>query len=91
MNAASFNRFELLLSDDCVRDCSHAGAVDEDVAWWVTQVFRPLECTPAALAEELEECGAWDDEELDDDAANWRRIIWIAACNIREEKPKNNF
>ncbi len=37
-----------------------------------------------ALRAELREYGAWDDEQLADDAANWDRIVWIAAGDILE-------
>lgn len=48
----------------------------------------PNKPTPAAIRAELRESGAWDNDELADDDANWQRLIWIAAGNINdEEKP----
>ncbi len=82
---ASFNRFELRLPYACVLDCSHQFACDEDVAAWVDRIARPDDCTPDALRAELKEYGAWDKEELSNDAANWSRIVWIAAGNIKED------
>lgn len=83
---ASFNRFELRLPGEAVGDCSHSGQCDADVARWAPRITRPARCTVDALREELAEYGAWDAEELADDAANWRRIVWIAAGNISEEE-----
>ena len=82
---ASFNCFALRLPGDCVADCSHSGPCDADVVHWAPLVTRPADCTPDALRAELKEYGAWDADELADDAANWRRILWIAAGNISED------
>lgn len=80
---ALFNRFEIELPDECVRDCSHQGDCDEDVRHWVDKITLAV---PAKdIRAELKEYGSWDAEELSDDEANKRRIIWIAACNIKEE------
>ena len=81
---ATFNRFELRLPYAAVTECSHQGACDDDVASWVDRIARPEDCTPDALRAELKEYGAWDKDELDDDAANWRRIVWLAAGNIKD-------
>lgn len=82
---AIFNRFEIELPEDCVRDCSHSGACDADVDHWATLISRPDDITPEKLRAELKEYGAWDANELADDDANWHRIIWLAAGNIKEE------
>ena len=89
---ASFNRFEMRLSGECVEACSHSGACDDDVAHWAPIVRAQVETdaftnrpTPNKIRAELKECGAWDADELADDEANWRRIVWIAAGNIAEE------
>lgn len=85
MKTAYFNRFAIDLPDEAVTDCSHQGPCDEDVAYWERRIERPAEVTESALAAELKECGAWDTEDLADDGANWRRLIWIAAGNIKDE------
>jgi hypothetical protein len=82
---ASFNRFEFEMPAEAVESCHHQGACDSDVEYWAPRIHRPEKITPELLAAELRECGAWDAEELADDAANWRRIIWLAAGNIQEE------
>lgn len=86
MKTAYFNRFSLDLPDDAINDCSHAGDCASDVGFWASSITRTPDITPQALSAELWEYGAWEAEELSDDAANWRRIIWIAAGNIREEE-----
>lgn len=86
MQIAQFNRFEIEMPDQAVTDCSHSGACDEDVSFWAPKITRDNErCTPESLRAELSEYGAWDDEELSDDGENWKRIVWLAAGNIREE------
>lgn len=87
---ASFERFSLTLPREAIEDCSHPGPCDNDVELWADYIDRPDECTPEALRDELREYGAWDAEELADDAANWRRIIWLAAGNLKEEKCEHN-
>lgn len=42
---------------------------------------------PSAIRAELSGYGAWDAEELQDDAQNQHRIVWCAACDIRENHP----
>jgi hypothetical protein len=89
---ASFNRFELRLPGQCVIDCSHSGQCDEDVAHWVSKVRALVESdnfpnrpTTEKIRAELQECGAWDDEELSDEDQNWHRLVWIAANNVAED------
>jgi hypothetical protein len=82
---AYFTRFSLEMPAEAINDCSHQGPCDDDVDYWSPRIARPNEITPEALRDELREYGAWDSEELLDDDANWQRLIWIAAGNIREE------
>jgi hypothetical protein len=92
---ATFNGIEIRLPGQCVLDCSRPGQdADEAVVYWTPKVqaiaaaddFNPAwVSTPDKIREELREYGAWDDEELADDEQNWRRLVWIAANNIREE------
>ncbi len=90
---ASFNRFELRLPGQCVLDCSHSGQCDEDVAFWAPKVRAQCNAdsfkngpTADNVRAELKEYGAWDAEELSDDDANWRRLVWCAANNIAEDE-----
>lgn len=88
---AAFNRFELRLPGECVADCSHQGDCDADVQNWVDKVRAQIEAdnftnkpTSEKFRAELSEYGAWDEIELADDAANFKRLIWIAAGNISD-------
>lgn len=87
---AAFNRFELPMPKDCACDCHHQGVCDEDVAYWAKELDRPKNITPELLKAELKEYGAWDNEQLNDDSANWERLIWIAAGNLQEDTCKHD-
>jgi maleate cis-trans isomerase len=91
MKTAYFNRFLLELPDEAVYDCAHQGSCDEDVDFWASRVDRQ-NITNEDLAAELKEYGAWDSKELQDDEANWKRIIWIAAGDIKGQgyKPSDD-
>lgn len=90
---ASFNCFELRLSGACVEACSHSGSCDRDVAHWAPIVAAQVKVddftnqpTADKIRAELTEYGAWDSYELEDAAANWLRIVWIAVGNIAENE-----
>ena len=90
---ASFNRFEMRLSGDCVLDCSHSGDCENDVLRHIESVKKQIESdnfrnkpTPEKIRTELAEYGAWDKDELQDDDKNFIRLVWIAACNISEDE-----
>ena len=82
---AVFNSFEFQMSDEAVADCQHQGQCDADVAYWVEKIDLSR-ISPKAIADELREYGAWDDEELADELENKKRIIWIAAGNIQGQQ-----
>lgn len=85
---ASFNRFEMRLSGECISDIARSGPADAPVAYHVNRADSVAwhNATPDAIRAELKECGAWDAEELADDEANRRRILWVAAWNVAEEE-----
>jgi len=86
---ALFERFDIRLTKDQAHSASHQGQCDADVEILlaVPSVRRQfVKIAPDAVRSELREYGAWDDVELADDAANQRRILWIAAGNIVEVK-----
>lgn len=87
MAYASFNRFEIEMTEEQARGASHAGRCDDDVEALVKvpDIVKQLAAIGKdAIRAELLEYGAWDAAELSDDEANARRIVWIAAGNIRE-------
>jgi hypothetical protein len=95
---ASFNRFQFRMPGEAVTDCAASGSVDVAVALWAPRIAtltralyaddpaNPWNPTPEKVREELRETGAWDEDELADDAENWKRIVWIAAGNIADEE-----
>jgi hypothetical protein len=85
-----FNRFAITMPAEATTDCSHSGQCDDDVEHWSGEIERPDDCTPESLAAELREYGDWGAEELADDDANWLRIVWIAAGNLREDTCKHS-
>ena len=74
------------LPERAVEEMSHPGPCDADVKRWAQITDLEEIATPDAIRAELREYGAWDDEELADDEQNIRRILWIAAGNIRDEE-----
>lgn len=89
---ASFNSFELRLPGQAVIEIAQSGSNDAAVAHWAPIVKRRMKAdafknapTPAKIRAELLSSGGWEEHELKDDAANWRRIVWMAAHNINED------
>lgn len=70
------------LPEDCIADCSAQGAVDEAVAYWVKRL--QIEAPAWLLREHLRGYGAWDQRDLCDHQANLERLLWIWACDCRE-------
>jgi len=80
-----FDRFTVSMPHEAAKDLSRPGQpADDAAAHWAPRIARPTRATRLALAAELREYGAWSAEELEDDAQNWQRILWIAAGNIRD-------
>ena len=86
---ATFERFELELTKEQALLVSVGG---QDAMPAVEVVLRDPKVIAqldaigfADIHDELYEYGAWDEDELTDDAANRERIIWIAGGNIRED------
>lgn len=94
METAYFNRFTIDMPREAALDCSHQGACDEDVSHWAPKLkitaHNGMPATCDQIRKELKEYGAWDAEELADDEANLHRIVWCAACNIRDEIYESN-
>lgn len=82
---AIFNRFSFEMPEEAIADLSGGGSKDEAAKFWKKKVDRPAEITKEKLILELQEYGAWNSQELEDDDQNWARILWIAANNISEE------
>jgi len=89
MAFAYFNRFELELTEEQAESVSVGG---QDATSAVKEVLEDLTVTAQLdkigwllIRDELAEYGAWDAHELQDDAENRMRIVWIAGGNIRDE------
>lgn len=73
------------MPEDAVNDCHHIGECSHDVDRWQNKIDLS-HITDEKLKNELEEYGAWDDNELKDRAENEKRIIWLGAGMIQEEE-----
>lgn len=70
---------------ECIRDCSMPGRdAGPYVEAWLSRIGLALDPDEARAA--LREYGAWDDDELHDDAANRARILWTACCAFTFER-----
>lgn len=87
-DSAYFDRFTVNLPNEATEDCSAQGDVSEACEYWADKI--EIEATPGDIRSELKEWGAWEDDELTDDDKNKARIIWISACNIKEERYSND-
>lgn len=90
-----FTPYATYTSNDCipvsmtaiaVRLMSAPGRVDDAVHKFAPQIDRDPRLTPDAVRAELAEYGAWEESELQDDAENWERLVWILAGDIRQEQ-----
>jgi hypothetical protein len=72
---------ELAARVDYPGDCSK----DIDRLLEVEEIQAELgKLKPDDLKRELQEYGAWTEEELNNHSDNLTRILWIACCNINE-------
>ena len=85
---AQFDCFEIKMTVKQAESASHSGDCTDDVLALLDlpiikrQVAR---INDKKLVVELSEYGAWSDEELENRKDNEARIVWFAACTIREE------
>jgi len=83
----TFNGGELCLPVDALEACYHQGSCDSDVEFWENQIDWENQTMNAdAIRAELDEYGAWDENELKNDHENRLRILWIAAGNYHDMK-----
>ena len=73
-------RIEFPITQTQIDSICHSGANDAAVAAESKPDIQP-ELARAVLSE----CGAWDDAELSDHAANLSRLFWIAAWDCHDE------
>lgn len=85
----SLGRIELRITYAQAAGCSHPGPCDDDVAELrqVPAVRRQLaKLDPARVRDCLREYGAWDAAELADHDVNLTRLLWVACCDLTEQK-----
>jgi hypothetical protein len=84
---ATFNRFEIQLTKKQAEQGSHQGDCEADCRELLKnpKIRKQLEKIGIdKIRLELDEYGAWNDEELQDEEMCFVRIIWIACGNIVE-------
>lgn len=89
----SFNNLEIEMTLRQAEFCSHPGDCFHDVEALMGEPSikrQRSKIDPELIRQELREYGAWEDEELADDEANWQRILWLGACDIAEEHRTRN-
>lgn len=78
---------ELQMTLEQAQSAAHQGRCDDDVAALAQEpdIAKQLAALdPETLRRVLREYGAWDDAELADHAQNLQRVLWCAACDIRD-------
>ena len=82
---------EILITDlprECIEDCSAGGrAADPYVDAWVKDPAVAAviaRFSQSDMARGLREYGAWDAEELTDEAQNRARVLWLACGTFSE-------
>lgn len=69
----------------CVKDCSAMGSVDESVKYWIKKLgfFARRD-----LAIEYLDAYDWDEDNLNEVSQETlnERILWLACCDIKENK-----
>ena len=90
MNELVFNRYGLQgdLPEDCIAECSHPGSCDAEVEYWREKLnlVALIEPSRAEAEEFLGDYGAWKDLATADIETLADRILWVAACDAREEQ-----
>lgn len=74
----------IIMPGEAILDLSASGDTTDSDAYWAGKLERPGNLSPERLRAILKEYGAWDETELEDDAANWWRAIWLSAGNAKE-------
>jgi hypothetical protein len=81
-----FHHKEITMPLECVNDCSHQGACDDDVSHWTPKIDLSM-FTRKEKITGLKETGGWSREELEklEEYELDEKIVWIVACDLREE------
>lgn len=80
---------ELTMTLEEAESCSHSGRCDEDVKF-LSQNKRILEqwekIDKEQVKKALQESGAWEESELQDNSENLLKAVWLAANDISEQE-----
>ena len=68
---------------ECICDCSGSGDRDDDVGAWVDRL--EFDGPSWLFRQYLKGFGAWDSADLCDHNENRKRVLWIWACNAKED------
>jgi hypothetical protein len=83
MRSAYYDGYiQVTMNEDAIHDLTQSGDASDAVEEWLDSI--QISGTPDAIREHLSEYGCWDDQELQDDTANQRRLVWLAAGDIRD-------
>lgn len=85
----SSGSIELNITKDQAARAAHTGQCDADVfALSQEPVIRRqlAKLDQDQVRDELRQWGSWDETELEDDAQNLQRLLWLACCDIAEGK-----
>jgi hypothetical protein len=63
-------------------ECSAQGSVDDACDYWKDE----FEMNENDAKKHLKTFGAWEDEELEDHDDNMMRVVWLLACDLKENK-----
>jgi hypothetical protein len=74
---------------ECICDCSGAGDRDDDVGRWVDRLG--FDGPGWLFRDYLKGFGCWDASDLCDHEENKKRVLWIWACNAREDPEAYGF
>lgn len=86
---AYFGRFTIEMTKVEAESVSHSGPCDNDVSRLLKlpKIKRQLmRISDEDLSDELDQYGAWDNDQLLNRGENEARIIWIAGGNIKEAR-----
>lgn len=67
--------------------CSQSGDMEQNILDLMQKRYIKRQIStlnPECLKRELKECGAWGDDELNDQQQNIVRFLWLSCCDISE-------
>lgn len=91
--SSSCGRIELSIKLSDAEKGYHSGACDSDIAELLTVPYISAQINaidPELIANELKGFGAWNSEELADQAKNKNLLLWIACGDIIDRQFEEN-